>query len=324
MEIQVGVRAKHTGKRRDHTTAKFRHCGSDTRRKSGVLGSCKAGRDHVLFAPLLLRAAQYFQLFRSIFCVALLAIPGYAQAFGINDILIPIFHLGVKATGNAVGNLIDMASETASGKRSREALLADKKDFLENAYASLEKSCSHLERRQLDPAKAVMTDIYEEAFAGELDGTVSRNRRALLSLDDLGEAALTAPGVAMTVAEFQVKAYQAGVGTIGGRTKWETERMMDAAEASLKDRQTIQTVSMPRLPSREPISQAGLGTTHTEQPGYFRDPVLREPCVKGQMELYLTEIKMRSQIRLERETLSGEAAVTRQQKGVEINESDAP
>lgn len=99
---------------------------------------------------------------------------------------------------------------------------------------------------------------------------------------------------------------------------------MDAAEASLKDRQTIQTVSMPRLPSREPVSQAGLGTAQTEQPGYFRDPVLREPCVKGQMGLYLAEIKMRGQIRLERETLSGEAAAARQQTGAEINGSDAP
>lgn len=39
-----------------------------------------------------------------------------ASAFGINDILIPAFQLGVKAVGNAASNLATSAYEAATGK----------------------------------------------------------------------------------------------------------------------------------------------------------------------------------------------------------------
>lgn len=236
------------------------------------------------------------KLFHLIICASLLAASGGAQAFGINDILVPVFRLGVKATGNAVSNLVDSVADKATGKRSREAVQADKKAFLENAYDRLEKSCVQFERARLDPAKAVMTDVYEEAFAGEFDGTVSRPRRALLTLEDVGEAALSAPSVTMATAELQAKAYRAGVGTIGGRSKWDTERIMDAAEAAARNRQVIPV--QPSMAAGATTTPTAGGIAQAELPGYFRDPILREPCVKEQMSVYLAEVRTRSEGRL--------------------------
>lgn len=132
--------------------------------------------------------------------------------------------------GNTASNFATSAYEAATGKKSQDEVLAEKKAFLEDAYDRLDKNCPQIDRKRLGPAKAVMTDVYEFTFADELATAHHYKRKPLLTLDDVGDAVMSSPTVLMKTAELQAKAYKAGVGTIGGRTKWETARILDAAE----------------------------------------------------------------------------------------------
>lgn len=235
-----------------------------------------------------------------------------ASAFGINDILIPAFQLGVKAMGNAASNLATSAYEAATGKKSREEVQAEQKAFLEDAYDRLDKNCPQIDRNRLGPAKAVMTDVYEYTFADEFAKAHDRKRKSLLTWGDVGEAVMSSPTVQMKTAEIQAKAYKAGVGTIGGRTKWETARIMDAAEAAAKGR-PVAYVPPSAGPSEMAMTllgqTAGQADDSAEKaqdalPSYFRDAILQEACVREQLGRYLEAVRTRD---LARQTKRQEA-----------------
>ncbi len=229
--------------------------------------------------------------------VGLMTMHQAASAFGINDILIPAFRLGVKAVGNAASNIATSAYEAATGRKSLEEVQAEKKAFLEGAYNRLEKNCPQIDRNRLGPAKAVMTDVYELTFADELANAHDRKRKPLLTWGDVGEAAMSSPTVLMKTAEIQAKAYQAGVGTIGGRTKWETARILDAAEAAAKGRSVAYVPPSPGLGEMATtlLSQAGEGGEKAQDalPSYFHDAIFQEACVREQLGQYLEAVRAR-------------------------------
>lgn len=233
--------------------------------------------------------------------VGLMTMHQAAYAFGINDILIPAFKLGVKAVGNAASNIATSAYEAATGKKSREEVQAEQKAFLEDAYDRLDKNCPQIERNRLGPAKAVMTDVYEITFADEFANAHDRRRKPLLTWGDVGEAAMSSPTVLMKTAEIQAKAYKAGVGTIGGRTKWETARILDAAEAAAKGRPVAYVPPSPGPGEMaltllgQSAGQAGEGAAREQDalPPYFRDAILQEACVREQLGQYLEAVRTR-------------------------------
>lgn len=157
-----------------------------------------------------------------------------------------------------------------------------------------------------------MTDVYEYTFADEFAKAHDRKRKSLLTWGDVGEAVMSSPTVQMKTAEIQAKAYKAGVGTIGGRTKWETARIMDAAEAAAKGR-PVAYVPPSAGPSEMAMTllgqTAGQADDSAEKaqdalPSYFRDAILQEACVREQLGRYLEAVRTRD---LARQTKRQEA-----------------
>ena len=120
---------------------------------------------------------------------------------------------------------------------------------------------------------------------------------------------MSSPTVLMKTAEIQAKAYKAGVGTIGGRTRWETARILDAAEAAAKGRSVAYVPPSPGPGEMattllgQPMGQGG-GKAQGALPSYFHDAILQEACVREQLGQYLEAVRTRN---LARQTKQQEA-----------------